>query len=206
MLRKLETFNFIRRNIEMFNASTKMRKRLFVVDNFYEYPNEIRNTALQQQYKSDIRYYKGLRSTEVFRPDSIKTEFEKILGEPITNWNYQANGVFQLMTAEDFQVYHCDFQKWAAIIYLTPNAPFESGTRFYSSRTTGVRESTDDSEIMKKTFSGGFYDSTKFETVDSVGNVYNRLIIMSAQCIHSAGPYFGDSLSTGRLTHLFFFD
>jgi hypothetical protein len=190
----------------MFSINSPTNKKLFVIDNFYSNPDEIRNFALLQEYKSDIRFYKGLRSATTFRPENIKAQFESIMGEQITQWNYAANGVFQLMTAEDFQVYHCDFQKWAAIIYLTPNAPFESGTRFYASRSTGIRESSGNESTMQKTFSGGFYDSTKFETVDSIGNIYNRLIIMRASCIHSAGPYFGNSLETGRLTHLFFFD
>ena len=51
-----------------------------------------------------------------------------------------------------------------------------------------------------------FYDSTKFDIADSAGNLYNRLVIMDARCIHSAGPYFGQNKQDGRLTHLFFFD
>jgi hypothetical protein len=39
-----------------------------------------------------------------------------------------------------------------------------------------------------------------------VGNIYNRLVIMDAQSIHSAGPYFGSNKTDSRLTHLFFFD
>jgi hypothetical protein len=55
-------------------------------------------------------------------------------------------------------------------------------------------------------FASGFYDSTKFHIADSAANIYNRLVIMDARMIHSAGAYFGNSKETGRLIHLFFFD
>jgi len=180
-------------------------KKLFVVDNFYYNPDEIRDFALSQTFVADLRYYKGLRSTVSFRPPGLKEVFESIIGEKINVWDeYNNNGCFQICTAEDPQVYHNDEQKWAAMIYLTPNAPYESGTRLHRSKITGARHLKD--VPFDGTFSGGFYDSTKFDTIDSVGNIYNRLVLMDAQCIHSAGPYFGYDKPTGRLTHLFFFD
>ena len=32
-------------------------------------------------------------------------------------------------------------------------------------------------EAIKGIFAGGFFDSTKFEEIDRVGNVYNRCVI-----------------------------
>ena len=52
----------------------------------------------------------------------------------------------------------------------------------------------------------GFYDKTKFELVDTAGNVFNRLVLFDAKCIHSANEYFGTNLTNSRLFHLFFFD
>ena len=34
-------------------------------------------------------------------------------------------------------------------------------------------------------------DGTQFEPVDVFGNVYNRLVIFDASCIHSSSGYFG---------------
>jgi hypothetical protein len=90
------------------------------------------------------------------------------------------------------------------MIYLSPIAPFESGTRTHQSKITAARHMND--PYCQDSFSGGFYDSTKFDIIDSIGNVYNRLVIMDAQQIHSAGNYFGNSKETGRLIQLFFFD
>jgi hypothetical protein len=136
----------------------------------------------------------------------MKRAFENIMGEKIQKWDYDMNGVFQITTSNDVQVYHHDSQRWAAMIYLTPDAPLESGTRLHSSKINGVSRWTEGQDLIDEAFSFGFYDSSKFNLVDSAGNVYNRLVIMDAMNIHSAGPYFGNKPENGRLTHLFFFD
>lgn len=180
-------------------------KKLFVVDNFYENPDYIRNMALCWDFSRNINFYKGHRTTNVYRPLEIKEAFESIIGEKINNWeNHGFNGCFQITTAEDPQVYHCDSQKWAAMIYLSPNAPTDSGTWLLKEKTTGATHRSD--KNIEAAFSGGFLDSTRFEILDRSANLYNRLTIVDAGCIHSAGPYFGTDMNSGRLIHLFFFD
>jgi glycosyltransferase involved in cell wall biosynthesis len=180
-------------------------KRFFIIDNVYENPDAVRDFALGLEYNEDLRFYKGLRSKESYRTDGLKQLFENIIGEKITNWNEHGfNGGFQVTTAKDPQVYHYDEQKWAAMIYLTPDAPIESGTRLHQSKLNGTRHRSD--QFADSAFNGNFYDSTKFDIADVAGNIYNRLIIMDAGCFHSAGPYFGDNLNNGRLIQLFFFD
>lgn len=192
----------------MFNINNpwRLNKRLFVVDDFYENPDAIRHHALTQiEYSQDLRWYKGLRSTTVFQPEGIKQAFERVLGQQIQHFDPGGyNGVFQLMYSSDPQVYHFDMQRWAAMIYLTPDAPLESGTRLHRSRRNGTRHR--DELGADDAFRGDFYDSTQFDISDQAANIYNRLVIMDAGCFHSAGPYFGNTPETGRLTHLFFFD
>lgn len=188
-----------------FKVNNDMKKRLFIVDNFYENPDDVRNFALSLEYESDIRWFKGLRSKLKFKPAGLKESFESIIGEKITVFDeHHYNGCFQITTAEDPQVYHHDVQKWAAMIYLSPDAPAESGTRLHRSKISGARHADD--TTIDNAFAGGFIDSTKFDTIDNAGNIYNRLVIMDARCIHSAGPYFGTNNTSGRLIHLFFFD
>ena len=187
-----------------FNINKNYQNRMFIVDNFYENPDAIRQHALGMEFKEDIRYYKGLRTTTHFHPDGIKDAFEFIMGKKINDFGGGINGCFQITTANDPQVYHYDLQNWAAMIYLTPNAPIESGTRLHRSKINGTRHSSESD--IDDAFAGGFLDSTKFDVTDSAANIYNRLVIMDAKCIHSAGQYFGQSREDGRLTHLFFFD
>jgi glycosyltransferase involved in cell wall biosynthesis len=190
--------------INSFNINQKFNKRMFIVDNFYENPDSIRQHALTMEFKEDLRYYKGVRTTTHFHPSGIKEAFESIMGQKLTSFDGGINGCFQITTAKDPQVYHYDNQTWAAMIYLTPNAPIESGTRLHRSKINGARHSSE--SHIDVAFTGGFLDSTKFDTVDSAANIYNRLVIMDARCIHSAGQYFGQNLNDGRLVHLFFFD
>jgi len=180
--------------------------KLFVVDNFYANPDEVRNLALNTEYAMDLRYYKGYRSTRQWIVDGTKEAFESIMGQKIVHFNevHSHCGRFQYTTAADPQVYHHDLQRWAAMIYLTPDAPLQSGTNLLSSKITGARHADDHNS--DGSFNGGFLDGTKFDIADSVANVYNRLVIMDARCFHAAGPYFGQTIENARLIHLFFFD
>lgn len=185
--------------------NSKPDKRIFVIDNFYSDPYAVREYALQQEFIEDLRYYKGKRTKEKFFIPGIKEAFETIIGQPITVWDeYAMNGIFQTCNAKDPLVYHTDMQQWAGMIYLTPNAPFECGTSFYAHKETKARHVSDHG--IDSAFDGGFYDSTKFELVDTVGNVFNRLVIFNGKCIHSASRYFGQTLEDSRLFHMFFFD
>ena len=44
------------------------------------------------------------------------------------------------------------------------------------------------------------------ELVDKVGNVFNRLVLFDAKCIHAATEYYGTNISDSRFFQLFFFD
>ena len=193
------------RSVDLFAPNPALQKKLYVVDDFYQNPDLVRDYALQVQYIEDNRWYKGNRSEHNYLTPAVKASFEAITGQPITRWSeYETNGKFQYCTPEDLLVYHCDLQNWAAMIYLTPGAAYDTGTSFYAHRGTGIRSSREpDSDQV---FSGGFYDRTRFELVDTVGNVYNRLVIFDSRCIHAAAGYFGTELKNSRLFQIFFWD
>ena len=48
-------------------------------------------------------------------------------------------------------------------------------------------------------------DLTKWELVDTVGNVFNRLVLFNAYRYHMSMDYFGDTKENGRLFQTFFF-
>lgn len=181
---------------------------IIVVDDFYDNPEGVRAIALQQSFEPDIRYHKGKRTQTKFIAKGTKQVFESLLGRKITNFSEHGyNGIFQYCTAEDPLVYHCDTQSYAAAVYLTPNAPLESGTSFYRSKShPEVRRLHADDPLNAEVFAGGYYDKTKFELIDTIGNVFNRLVIWDARAIHSASQYFGTNKENSRLFHLFFFD
>ena len=49
-------------------------------------------------------------------------------------------------------------------------------------------------------------DLTKWEMVDRVGNVFNRLVLFNATRYHMSMDYFGTDKMNGRLFQTFFFD
>jgi len=184
--------------------TTEILPSFLVVDNFYEDPDYIRKFALQQTLVKHPNNHKGIRSDGVFRFPGLKERFERLLGTKIRAWeHYGTNGCFQINVAGEQAVYHSDGQTYAGVIFLTPNAPGSAGTQFFRSKD-GIRK-TDDSNYSD-VFKGGYYDSTRFEKMDVVGNVYNRLVLFDAKLIHAADTYFGKEKEDGRLIQLFFFD
>lgn len=179
--------------------------RAIVVDNFYEDPYAVRKFALEQEYFDDDGYI-GRRTRKQFLTDELKTQFEFLLNKKITKWEeYGMNGRFQHNWAGEKLVYHCDEQRYAAIIYLTPDAPFETGTSTWAHKATRIHHNSHPG-IMSCFNQRTFVDRTPYEMVDTFGNVFNRLVIFDGGCIHSATEYFGDCLENCRLWHMFFFD
>ena len=194
----------------------QLHKDIIVVDNFYADPDMVRNYAMYSLQYQPSGYHKGQRSQSKYILEGTKERLEQIMGRKIVNWNHPnyANGVFQFCTADQPIVYHVDSQQYAAMVYLTPNAPVETGTALYKSKVTGLRGFTKEERNEQgyyDTFKGlsadmNFYDKTQFEKVDDVGNVYNRLVIFNSSNLHAATGYFGDAIENARFFHLFFFD
>jgi hypothetical protein len=187
--------------------STYIAPSFVVVDNFYADPDSVRAFALRQPFSEHKEYHKGNRTDTVYRFPGLKERFEQIVGRKIVNWTkYGTNGCFQYCVAGDQLVYHCDTQQYAGVLYLTPNAPAQTGTQLFRSRITNLMQPPLGSNEFKRTFAGGFLDRSNFEMIDSVGNVYNRLILFDSATIHAATEYFGTTKENGRLFQLFFFD
>ena len=148
--------------------------------------------------------------------EGTKELFEKLLHKSIQNgtnnggWDYSTNGCFQWCNGNTPIVYHSDSQQYAGIVYLTPNAPPNTGTSFFRHKKYKLRNS----EIFSKSdwyesdlnYKESHLDKTQWEVVDSIGNVYNRLVIFDAQYIHAVSEYFGEDINNSRLFQLFFFN
>jgi hypothetical protein len=190
-----------------------MRFNSLTIDDFYSNPMEVREFALKQEFK--VRgNYPGLR-TESFLNDSIKQKLRDILypfaGE-ITWWGGDYTGCFQYTTAKDRSWIHADSTTdWAAVCYLTPNAPISAGTGIFKHKETGwmhydykrenelgYKESAPSGDDMQ--------DYTKWDMVDRVGNIFNRVIMYRADNYHVSLDYFGKDMYDGRLFQVFFFN
>jgi hypothetical protein len=201
----------------MFKINPAQNKRFFVVDNFYEDPMVVRDHALVQTYFPGEGAV-GERTREQFLFEGVKEKFEEIMQIKIADhtddgfgwYDVGINGRYQSCIAGVPQVFHCDAQQWAAVLFLTPDAPPQSGTSFYRNKQSKVfhNEQIDWSvgENGNAFSKHTFLDPTPFERQDTVGNVFNRLVIFDGGLIHSGNDYFGHNRETGRLFQIFFFN
>jgi hypothetical protein len=68
-----------------FTINSDPKNRFWVVDDFYNNPDQVREFALQQMYFNDGGYI-GIRTRKQFLSDTIKSKFESIIGTPIKEW------------------------------------------------------------------------------------------------------------------------
>jgi len=178
---------------------------LLVIDDFYNNAEEVRAHALSKDF-TVAGNYPGLRTEIELGPwfYGFKSHFEKLLNLKITRWPEEYNSVFQYTTKDDKTWVHYDATQWACVVYLTPDAPLDSGTALYRHKETGIFRNTPDAAV----------DFNEVQTVDEdwekvaeVGNLFNRAVIYNGNYYHrSVRPGFGTCKFTGRLFQTFFFD
>ena len=186
----------------------------YIIDNFYSDVDEVRNFALQQEYPVSGNY-PGNR-TKSFLNDSMKETIESIVSPfygKVINWSEDSyTGSYQYTTSRDRSWIHADqTTKWAGVCYLTPNAPLSSGTGLFKHIPTGLTmapknpDGTYNIELLNQ-INKDSQDMTKWELVDRVANVYNRLVLYRGDHFHISLDYFGQDINDGRLFQTFFFD
>jgi len=195
-----------------------------IVENFYENPDAIRKFALAQEYKflkdrTGMKYvYPGSRTADLF--DLDKSLHEKVCKKLVSVFHIHEHDYmqwaistsFQSVTAEYGQgVLHQDDNTiFAGVLFLTPNAPLDSGTSLFK-QNKSFNEKKYDQAIAQNDarFRAGeivmdtSYHSM-FDEVLRVNNVYNSLILYEGNNYHAANNFFGKTLKDSRLTQVFF--
>ena len=159
---------------------------LYVRDNFYTDPSEIRKQALTG-------------SLSVQAQIETKDMLEVLLGQKISI----IQGGFQNNIAGDKLTVEYKKDLFCAYIFLTPYAPSIGGITFYKSRRTN-KMLVADNEI-NIVFQNGNLDCTEFDPIDTIGNKFNRVVIFNARLLHSATKYFGNNVENGRLVQVMTF-
>ncbi|MGJ8619364.1 MAG: DUF6445 family protein [Methylophilaceae bacterium] len=194
-----------------------------ILENFYENPDEVRRFALSQKYKyryqmKDENYvFPGSRTKDLFTIN--KSLFEKAnrkiisifhTGDDLTRWSITTS--FQSVSEEYGEgVIHTDHNTvFAAVLYLTPDAPLDSGTSLFKPNDKFNQEKYewclkendrrfDQGEIVMDT---SYHDM--FDEVVRINNVYNTLILYEGRHYHAANKFFGKTLKDSRLAQVFF--
>lgn len=195
-----------------------------IIENFYENPNEVRRFALSQKYK----YRRDIKGAEYVYPGCRTKDISiinRVLFENVTRkinalfhneehdlmrWSITTN--FQSVSAEyGHGVIHTDHNTvFAAVLYLTPNAPLDSGTSLFKPNSSFDEEKYQWclKENDKRFDEGKLIMDTSyhnmFDEIVRVNNVYNTLILYEGRHYHAANQFFGKTLKDSRLAQVFF--
>jgi hypothetical protein len=187
-----------------------MSPTFLVMDNFYVNPDEVRKYALSLPFEKKGNY-PGARTKVHSESDSLRMKgyFEELISRKINYWPTDENNTsFQYTTKDSMSWVHHDLTSWAAVLYLKPDAPLESGTAIYRHKESGISMWDPKDPLTDFNHDRSITtDLSKWEQVMSVGNVFNRLVMYRGEYYHrSIMAGFGDDQFNGRLFQTFFFD
>ncbi|MFF0432974.1 DUF6445 family protein [Streptomyces sp. NPDC004327] len=98
--------------------------------------------------------------------------------------------------------------RYAAVLYLSPDTPKDCGTSFYRQSLPGGRLGGNQvlapHNNLVDALGTRFVPADSFTEDISVPHRYNRLLLYSANLIHSATNYWGTTLEDKRMTAVFF--
>jgi hypothetical protein len=194
-----------------------------VIADFYENPDEIRKYALAQKYTychemTGIDYvFPGSRTKDL--KDLSQSLYEKICKKLISVFHipehdlmrWQINTSFQIVESEyDHGLIHQDQNTvFAGVLYLTPDAPLDSGTSLFRKNSTYDEDLywkliKENDERFKRKETIDFSYHNMFDEVVRVNNVYNSLILFEGDIHHCANQFFGKTKEDSRLAQVFF--
>ena len=185
-----------------------MKLNTLIIDDFLDDPDGVRNFLINNKVAFDVEAnFPGKRTTPVDNIDyqnMITQKLESVLPFKFKMRSNLSGYVrssfsFQLCLSHDeINWVHLDPSDWTGVLYLTPNAPIESGTLFFK----------EDVELVKRLRAPEGFGKMGVDLISTVGNVYNRLVLWRGSEIphRSNMTGFGDCLENGRLTQVFFFD
>lgn len=199
---------------------------ILVLDNFLQFPTLIRDWATKQEFYNSKQFtemhgqhtdWPGRRTKHVVElnkeyADNVLTRIANIANTYFGVRNVSIRSYFQLTLKEDGDswVHQDNNVSVAAILYLNPDAPINSGTTLYRCNNISKWESfmkTGEGYNVLKTINRienkQLYDEL-FEPTDVIGNVFNRLVMYPGTAYHKSNDYFGESISDGRLTQVMF--
>jgi hypothetical protein len=180
--------------------------KVIVIDDFLKEPFLLRDFSLKQDYLQH-NYHPGRRSRSFVNAE-IENNIQSVLPArygKILRFNNNFNCAFQINLYNEETWVHSDrYNNFAGVLFLTPDAPPDSGTSFYRFYDGTVSSINDENNLEKVMFY--CKDRTKWETIYSVENKFNRLVLFDSRQYHQATGYFGDNIDNGRLVQLFFFN
>ncbi|MDJ0624861.1 MAG: DUF6445 family protein [Candidatus Caenarcaniphilales bacterium] len=204
-----------------------MRQTYIVVDDFYKNPEQVRQFALAQEFKSPS-YGTGYPGLETEPCDlkalmPIMQSVSKIVGKKI-GWDPESvQGMFRLMDKHLMDtrnnLIHTDPCRWTGIIYLSLAEHCKGGLSLFRHKETGLTRlhPQNDEKVLwamnkynmnYEQLTHWFYkqslDLDKWIETDFISCQFNRLLLFDGGIFHGIIQLFGDSKENSRLSQHFF--
>ena len=214
------------------NPNMKIKKvysDIYVIDDFYMYPNLIRTHFIRKKFS----IHNSIYDTKYFNPKLNNCKFlinffEKLCTTKINlkNWshhcNNNSNGYLQYITKGGQPCIHTDDNtNYGGVVYLGDNDHYKNGTSFYQHKNTGLKEILSDeqydklskdqqkifmsyhnNDLWKQGEKPQFDKWNKYYTCD---NKFNRIVIFNSKRFHCAEPGYGNHKYDSRFFQTFFF-
>jgi hypothetical protein len=193
-----------------------------VVDDFFEYPDEVREFALQQEYFSDVENkWPGKRTkslhglNSVFFNNTINKVFSLFYNLEKINISWVTKAHFQKVDGKYQKGWiHTDFNICTGIVYLSKSKN-KCGTTIYRpidpintilKNTDKKCESFNDTDLIPNTNDFMLENNKQFRPTVTVQEEYNRLVLFDGNLFHGANEFYGDEDDSTRLTLVFFIE
>lgn len=168
--------------------------------------------------KDDVGYvYPGGRTKEL--RELSQSLYEKVCKKLISVFHIPEHDVMQWQINTSFQIVEGEYGQglihqdqntvFAGVLYLTPDAPLDSGTSLFRKNATYNDElywktikKNDENFKTKAPIDLGYH--SMFDEVVRVNNVYNTLILFEGDMHHCANQFFGGTKDNSRLAQVFF--
>lgn len=195
-----------------------------VVNDFYDDPDAIRKFALAQKYRhcheipGNPFVFPGSRTDDLRNLSS--TLYEKVCRKFVSVFHNAEHDYMRWAISTNFQSVTAGYEKgaihtdhntiFAAVLFLTPNAPLDSGTSLFKKNKTfdqaKYQKAIEENDAIYRNKQKVMKDEyhAMFDEVVRVNNVYNSIIIYEGDTFHAANQFFGDTLKNSRLTQVFF--
>lgn len=195
-----------------------------VIENFLENPDAVRTFALNQKYQyrhqlKNVNYvFPGGRTKDLSVIN--KPMYENISKKIISLFHNEETDKMRWLITTSFQsvseeygrgVIHTDSNTvFAAVLYLSPDAPLNAGTSLFKPNKSYDEEKYDWflKENDKRFAEGRILMDTSyhsmFDEIVRINNVYNTLVLYEGRHYHAANEFFGKTLKDSRLAQVFF--
>ncbi len=191
-----------------------------VVDDFFEYPDAVREFALQQEYLLDPENkWPGKRTKSLheinfnFFNNTVNKVFSLFYDLEKTKILWSTNAHFQKVNSKYQEGWvHTDENICTGIIYLSKSEN-KCGTTIYRpidpinaniKNADKKCESFSNTDLILHTNDFRLENNKQFRPTVTVQEEYNRLVLFDGHLFHGANQFYGDEDDSTRLTLVFF--